>query len=143
MELQLVKLRGPNDLEGALRTLNEARPDALYVVSSRHTVLNIPRIVEFAKAIVFDSVRANFPRPIKFGGVRFWRRTEIENGSGGVSRHEQARHQNRQVRRCSTFSTSGTKSRKISQYQKLVKVVVPRGGIEPPTPAFSVQCSTD
>jgi hypothetical protein len=22
-------------------------------------------------------------------------------------------------------------------------VVVPRGGIEPPTPAFSVQCSTD
>jgi ABC-type uncharacterized transport system substrate-binding protein len=50
MELQLVPVRGPSDLEGALRTLSEARPDALYVVSSRHTVLNIPRIVEFAKA---------------------------------------------------------------------------------------------
>jgi putative ABC transport system substrate-binding protein len=50
MELQLVELRGPKDLEVALRTLSEARPDALYVVSSRHTVLNIPRIVEFAKA---------------------------------------------------------------------------------------------
>ena len=50
MELQLVELRGPKDIEVALRTLSEARPDALYVVSSRHTVLNIPRIVEFAKA---------------------------------------------------------------------------------------------
>jgi putative ABC transport system substrate-binding protein len=50
MELQLVELRGPKDLEGALRRLSEARADALYVVSSRHTVLNIPRIVEFAKA---------------------------------------------------------------------------------------------
>jgi putative ABC transport system substrate-binding protein len=50
MELQLVELRGPKDLESALRTLSEARPDALYVVSSRHTVLNIPRITEFAKA---------------------------------------------------------------------------------------------
>jgi len=50
MELQFVELRGPKDLESALRTLSEARPDALYVVSSRHTVLNIPRIVEFAKA---------------------------------------------------------------------------------------------
>ena len=50
MELQLVELRGPKDLESALRTLSEARPDALYVVSSRHTVLNIPRIAAFAKA---------------------------------------------------------------------------------------------
>ena len=33
-----------------MRTLNEVRPDALYVVSSRHTVLNIPRIAEIAKA---------------------------------------------------------------------------------------------
>jgi putative tryptophan/tyrosine transport system substrate-binding protein len=49
MELQLVELRGPKDLEGAFRTLTDAHPDALYVVSSRHTVLNIPRIVEFAK----------------------------------------------------------------------------------------------
>jgi putative ABC transport system substrate-binding protein len=50
MDLQLVELRGPQDLDSALRRLSEARPDALYVVSSRHTVLNIPRIVEFAKA---------------------------------------------------------------------------------------------
>jgi ABC-type uncharacterized transport system substrate-binding protein len=50
MELQFVELRGPKDLESALRTLSEARPDALYVVSSRHTVLNISRIAEFAKA---------------------------------------------------------------------------------------------
>jgi putative ABC transport system substrate-binding protein len=49
MELQLVELRGPKDLEGAFRALTDAQPDALYVVSSRHTVLNIPRIVEFAK----------------------------------------------------------------------------------------------
>lgn len=49
MELQLVELRGPKDLEGAFRTLTDAQTDALYVVSSRHTVLNIPRIVEFAK----------------------------------------------------------------------------------------------
>ncbi len=49
MELQLVELRGPKDLEGAFRTLTDTQPDALYVVSSRHTVLNIPRFVEFAK----------------------------------------------------------------------------------------------
>jgi putative ABC transport system substrate-binding protein len=50
MELQLVELRGPKDLEGALQTLSAARADALYVVSSRHTVLNILPIAEFAKA---------------------------------------------------------------------------------------------
>ncbi len=50
MDSQLVELRGPKDLESALRTLSETRPDALYVVSSRHTVLNIPTIAEFAKA---------------------------------------------------------------------------------------------
>jgi putative ABC transport system substrate-binding protein len=49
MELQPVELRGPKDLEGAFRTLTDTQPDALYVVSSRHTVLNIPRFVEFAK----------------------------------------------------------------------------------------------
>jgi len=38
---------------------------------------------------------------------------------------------------------SGTKSQKSSQYQLLEKAMVPRGGIEPPTPAFSVQCSTN
>ena len=49
LELHPVEMRGPNDLEGALRTMSDARPDALYVVSSRHTVLSIPRIMEFAQ----------------------------------------------------------------------------------------------
>jgi putative tryptophan/tyrosine transport system substrate-binding protein len=49
MQLQPVEMRGSSELESALRTLGDARPDALYVVSSRHTVLNIPRIVDFAK----------------------------------------------------------------------------------------------
>jgi putative tryptophan/tyrosine transport system substrate-binding protein len=48
MELQLVEMHGSSDLESALRGLKDLRPDAIYVVSSRHTVLNIPRIVEFA-----------------------------------------------------------------------------------------------
>ena len=50
MELQLVEMRGSNDLESALRSVADARPDALYVVSSWFTVLNIPRIAEFATA---------------------------------------------------------------------------------------------
>jgi putative ABC transport system substrate-binding protein len=50
MQLDLVAMRGSSDLENALRTLSDARPDALYVVSSRQTILNIPRIVDFAKA---------------------------------------------------------------------------------------------
>ena len=41
-------MRGSSDLDNALRTVKAARSDALYVVSSRHTVLSIPRIVEFA-----------------------------------------------------------------------------------------------
>jgi putative tryptophan/tyrosine transport system substrate-binding protein len=49
LELQPVEMRGPNDLESALRTMSDAGPDALYVVSSRHTVLSIPRIMEFAQ----------------------------------------------------------------------------------------------
>ena len=49
LELHPVEMRGSNDLEGALRTMSDARPDALYVVSSRHTVLSIPRIMELAQ----------------------------------------------------------------------------------------------
>jgi ABC-type uncharacterized transport system substrate-binding protein len=49
MQLDLVEMRGSSELENALRALSDARPDALYVVSSRHTILNIPRIVGFAK----------------------------------------------------------------------------------------------
>jgi putative ABC transport system substrate-binding protein len=48
MRLHLVEMRGSSDLENALRAASDARVEALYVVSSRHTVLNIPRIVEFA-----------------------------------------------------------------------------------------------
>jgi len=49
IELQPVEMRGSGNVESALRAVGDARPDALYVVSSRHTVLNIPRIVDFAK----------------------------------------------------------------------------------------------
>jgi hypothetical protein len=42
-----------------------------------------------------------------------------------------------------TFRASGTKSDLRNLNQSLSEVVVPRGGIEPPTPAFSVQCSTN
>jgi putative tryptophan/tyrosine transport system substrate-binding protein len=50
IELHPVEMHGSSDLESALRGVNDAHCDALYVVSSRHTVLNIPRIVEFATA---------------------------------------------------------------------------------------------
>jgi putative ABC transport system substrate-binding protein len=50
MQLDLVEMRGFSELEIALRAVSDARPDALYVVSSRHTILSIPRIVDFAKA---------------------------------------------------------------------------------------------
>jgi hypothetical protein len=50
IELHLAEMHGSSDLESALRAVNDALCDALYVVSSRHTVLNIPRIVEFATA---------------------------------------------------------------------------------------------
>jgi putative ABC transport system substrate-binding protein len=49
VQLQQVEMRGSSELETALGALSDARADALYVVSSRHTVLNIPRIVDFAK----------------------------------------------------------------------------------------------
>jgi putative ABC transport system substrate-binding protein len=48
VRLQLVQMRGSGDLDDALRAVINGGSDALYVVSSRHTVLNIPRIVEFA-----------------------------------------------------------------------------------------------
>jgi putative ABC transport system substrate-binding protein len=49
IQLQPVEMRGSGNLESALRVVADARADGLYVVSSRHTVLNIPRIVDFAK----------------------------------------------------------------------------------------------
>jgi putative ABC transport system substrate-binding protein len=41
-------MRGPGDLDGALRAASEARADALYVVSSRQTVRAIKTLVDFA-----------------------------------------------------------------------------------------------
>jgi putative ABC transport system substrate-binding protein len=49
IRLEPVEMRGSTQLESALSAVANARPDALYVVSSRHTVLNIPRIVDFAR----------------------------------------------------------------------------------------------
>ena len=48
MRLQLVEMRGSGDLDNAFRAIIDGGCDALYVVSSRHTVLNIPPIVDFA-----------------------------------------------------------------------------------------------
>ena len=48
VRLQLVEMRGSGDLDNAFRAVIEGGCDALYVVSSRHTVLNIPPIVDFA-----------------------------------------------------------------------------------------------
>ncbi len=48
VRLQLVEMRGPGDLETGFRAVTDAGCDALYIVSSRHTALNIPRIVDFA-----------------------------------------------------------------------------------------------
>ena len=48
MQLRLVQMRGSGDLDNAFRAVIDGGCDALYVVSSRHTVLNIPPIVDFA-----------------------------------------------------------------------------------------------
>ncbi len=48
VKLHLVEVRGANDLDGAFDVAARAGVDALYVVSSRQTVRNITRIVEFA-----------------------------------------------------------------------------------------------
>ena len=48
VRLQPVEMRGSGDLDNALRAVTDAGSDALYVVSSRQTVLNTPRIVDFA-----------------------------------------------------------------------------------------------
>lgn len=48
VHLQPVEIRGPGDLDGALRAVTPASVDALYVVSSRQMLAGLPRIVEFA-----------------------------------------------------------------------------------------------
>ena len=50
LELQLAAVRSTDDFETALRAANSAGADSIYVVSSRQTVLNIKRIVQFARA---------------------------------------------------------------------------------------------
>ena len=48
VQLYLVEVRRSDDFEPAFRAANNAGVDSVYVVSSRQTVLNIKRIVEFA-----------------------------------------------------------------------------------------------
>ena len=48
MRLRFIELHGSGQLDGALQTITDAGCDALYVVSSRQTLLNLSRIVEFA-----------------------------------------------------------------------------------------------
>jgi putative ABC transport system substrate-binding protein len=48
VKLLLAEVRGSSDLDRAFETAERAGTDALYVVSSRQTVTNIARIVEFA-----------------------------------------------------------------------------------------------
>ena len=48
MQLRLVEMRGSGDLDNVFGAVIDGGCDALYVVSSRHTMLNIPPIVDFA-----------------------------------------------------------------------------------------------
>jgi putative tryptophan/tyrosine transport system substrate-binding protein len=48
VRLHPIAVRGTNDFDAGFRAANAVRADSLYVVSSRHTALNIPRIVDFA-----------------------------------------------------------------------------------------------
>jgi putative ABC transport system substrate-binding protein len=48
VRLQPLAVRGPPDLEQALRSVDHSGTDALYVVSSRQTVSNLDKLVAFA-----------------------------------------------------------------------------------------------
>ena len=48
VQLQSIEFRGRGDLDVAFQAAIQGGADALYVVSSRQTILNMPRIVEFA-----------------------------------------------------------------------------------------------
>ena len=48
VQLRSMEVRGPGDLDSAFQAATLGGVDALYVVSSRQTVANIPRIVEFS-----------------------------------------------------------------------------------------------
>src|SRR5215813_7621841 len=48
LELRPIEVRSTNDFESAFRATNSTEADSIYVVSSRQTVLNIKRIIQFA-----------------------------------------------------------------------------------------------
>jgi len=48
LQLHLVEVRGPDDFDLAFRAANTAGVDSMYVVSSRQTVLNLKKIIQFA-----------------------------------------------------------------------------------------------
>ena len=48
VQLQSVDVRGPNDFDSAFNAATQTGVDAVYVVSSRQMVANLPRIVGFA-----------------------------------------------------------------------------------------------
>ena len=48
VQLHVIDMRGPGDLDGAFRAIKQAGADALYVVSSRQTALHSKQIVDFA-----------------------------------------------------------------------------------------------
>ena len=48
LDLRAIEMRNPAELDRALEVAGEANIDGLYVVSSRHTVANTQRIVEYA-----------------------------------------------------------------------------------------------
>jgi putative ABC transport system substrate-binding protein len=48
VRLEPVEMRGPRDLENAFRDITNSGSDGLYVVTSRQTLLNIAKIVNFA-----------------------------------------------------------------------------------------------
>ena len=48
VRLERMPLYGPGDLDGAFRAATEGKADAIYVVSSRLTVRNLKRFVDFA-----------------------------------------------------------------------------------------------
>ena len=47
VQLHLVEVRGSGDFETAFRAANSAGIDSMYVVSSRQTVLNIKKVIQF------------------------------------------------------------------------------------------------
>ena len=77
-------MRGSGDLDNAFRAVIDGGCDALYVVSSRHTVLNIPPIVDFA-------TRSKIPARRRLGSLGARRRTSLLRSQH--QRHDAAHRQ--------------------------------------------------